>query len=178
LQYHLTGTKSYYLVQDLSGAILDYSETQENLKIHKICLPQTLGYVFKLGKLQPSFYLGMTPNFIFSCSIDHKQHNHYRISNQYPGVEDDYYETKILLNPQKLITQFCVGFSTSMGQHFKINLNYNLGHNYYTNRITYNGNYSHYTYTENISIPSSDYIVSMQYKFNRPERNNQETKKD
>jgi hypothetical protein len=180
LEYHMTGTRSYILDQNISGAMVEYTETWENLKMHKICLPLTLGYIFTLGKIQPSFYLGITPNYIFSLNTESHDHSHYRIDNQYGGTEDSYSETgRYSLNPhKKLMNQFTFGFSTTIGQHIKININYNAGHNYYTTAYTYQGNHSHYTYIENISIPSSDYIITMQYKFNILVRNKQKPEKE
>jgi hypothetical protein len=180
LEYHMTGTRSYILDQNISGAIVDYTETWENLKMHKICLPLTLGYVFTLGKLQPSFYLGITPNYIFSLSMESHDHTHYRIDNQYGGAEDSYSESgRFSLNPhKKLMNQFTIGFSSPIGQHFKIYFNYNAGHNYYTVTSVVQGMHSSHSITDKIYIPGSDYIIGMQYKFNRPGRNIQKIKKE
>ena len=172
LIYHMTGTRSYILDQNISGAIVEYTETWENLKMHKICLPLTIGYVFRLGKLQPSLYLGITPNYIFSLSMEVHDHSHYRIDNKYGGAEDTYSESgRFSLNPHKnLMNQFTLGFSTPLGQHIKIDLNYNAGHNYYSVTNTVHGMHSSYNIIEKIYIPGSDYMITMQYKFNRPER--------
>jgi hypothetical protein len=180
LQYHMTGTRTYILDKDISGAFVEYTETWENLKMHKICLPLTIGYVFRLGKLKPTFYIGVTPNYIFSLSLEFHDHSHYRINNQYGGAEDTYTESgSFSLNPhRKLMNQFTTGFSTPIGQHIKINLNYNAGHNYYSVTSTIHGMHSSHTITEKTSIPGSDYIITLQYKFNRPEKNNEKSKKE
>ena len=166
LDIHKTGTKKYSLQQDLLGTIIDYTETWEYLRMYKICFPVTMSYAFKIWYFRPLIYTGFRPNFIFSGGIDYKYHSHYRIDNRYSGVEDTYSETGTLLDPhKKLMTQYIIGFSLPLGKHIIIDLNYNLGYNYYETVYTVRGNYSTYTYTRKTSIPSCDYTISLHYKF-------------
>jgi hypothetical protein len=168
LQFHNTGTRTYLMDKYDNG--IGYSETWENIRIYKICLPLVFEYLFKIGELQPSVYLGMRPNFIVSGSENSNYHSHYKIDERDAGFEDEYYEDQAFLNPHKrLMNQYLIGISTAVGKHFKINLSYNLGHNYSTTEYTYHGMYTSHIITEKKTIPSSDYIVSMIYKFNKPE---------
>jgi hypothetical protein len=165
LQVHKTGTKKYSLHQDLLGTQVEYYEIWEYLRMYKICIPIAIGYSFKGGSNKPLIYMGFRPNFIFSGGIDDKSHTHYRIDNRYAGIEDDYSETKTLLDPhKKLMNQYLIGFSSPIGKRIIIDLNYNIGNNYYETTYFFRGNHSTYTSTYKTSIPSSDFIISLHYK--------------
>jgi hypothetical protein len=161
LQYQMAGTKYHELIfygQWEEGTFVYY-------KLQKLCFPLTLGYIFKIGTLKPSCYLGVRPNLILSAkmddiSTDTQMGPHW--SNQHRNDLFDYY-----IPPKRFVNQFTLGLSTELGQHIKINLNYNIGHNDYTdfttNTFITGATHSHIIKT---SIPSSDYIISVQYFLN------------
>jgi hypothetical protein len=72
-------------------------------------------------------------------------------SNQSRNDLFDYY-----IPPKRFVNQYTLGLSTELGQHIKINLNYNIGHN----------DYNDFRSTFKTSIPSSDYIIIVQYFLN------------
>jgi hypothetical protein len=167
LQYQMAGYKSYcltdYVITD------DYSEDWEILKIHKFCFPLTLGYQFKLYKIKPTLYLGVRPNLIVSGKINRKHHSIITRPDRI-DYEDQEYDLSLFnkdgfyLNPPKRIfNQFCFGFSSSIGQRYKIDFNYSIGYNYYELIHTSTGNYGNITWSEKKPMPGCDYILVMRY---------------
>jgi hypothetical protein len=189
IQYQMAGTKSYHRDQNLSVGTTGYGESWEKLRIHKICVPLTLGYLFKIGELKSSFYLGVRPNIWLSANVDFKYHDHFSIDSSYGGVPDYYPETvrtnlfsanknKYDKPPKRIVFQLVFGFSSSIGQHIRINLCYNIGKNYSTSTQFIIGMHSSYSYPVKESIISSDYIINVQYIFNRPESKNINSKNE
>ena len=173
LQYHMAGYKSYCFTDYTATEY--YSEDWETFKMHKLCTPLTLGYVFKLGKIKPAFYLGVRPNIILSGNIYSKYHSIIvypdRIDNM--DIEDErnlFEENEHYVPPKRVFNQLSFGLSTLIGQYFTVNLNCNIGHNYYTSMGVIRGNHSSYTWSENTSIPGSDYVICIQYYFSRLEK--------
>lgn len=170
LQYQMTGKRSYvYTYYPFSAS---YSREWETIKMHKLCLPVSLGYEFKIGNFQPFLYLGLRPNILLAGSTYSKFHEIVILS---PGDQNsiDYNEEQNLFNkneyyipPKRIFIQYSIGLSTSISRHFKININYNRGYNYYTSIFVEHGNYSTYSWREKFSIPSSDYVISIKYILN------------
>jgi hypothetical protein len=170
LQYLMTGKRSYtYTYYPVSAS---YSQEWETIKLHKLSLPVALGYEFKLGNFQPFLYLGLRPNILLAGSKYSKFHEIVVLS---PGDENSidfndrqnvFEKNEYYIPPKRIFLQYCLGLSTSISRHLKININYNIGHNYYTNIIVVRGNYSTYSWREKISIPSSDYLISIKYILN------------
>lgn len=73
LQYHLACNKSYSIT-DLN-ATESYTEEWNTLKMYKLCVPLTLGYLFRKGKLQSSLNMGVRPNIILSGNMSTKYHS-------------------------------------------------------------------------------------------------------
>jgi|WetSurMetagenome_2_1015567.scaffolds.fasta_scaffold00276_20 hypothetical protein len=169
LQYQMAGNRSYSY-SDYT-ATTSYSEEWGTLKMHKLCLPLTFGYLFNSGKLKPFLYLGVRPNILLSGHIYSKYHGviAYPDRNEnidYENEQNIFEKNEFFIPPKRIFNQFSVGLSTSINQHIRINLNYNLGHNYYKNIFVSRGNYSTYTWSEKTSIPGCDYVIGMQYVFN------------
>jgi hypothetical protein len=172
-QYQMAG-KRYHVYEKASNYL--YSD---NLTIHKICIPLDLEFRFKIGKFKPSFYLGVKPNMLLSA----KEYHTYPSSDgsKYEEMENLFHKINGVDDykpPKRLLVQFSTGFSCSAGQHLRINVNFNYGTNYYVTTSWYQGNYSHYPVTLKTSIPSSDYIISAVYYFNKSERNNANSKNE
>jgi hypothetical protein len=173
LQYHLAGNKSYTITDP--NATDSYSEEWNTLKMSKLCVPLTLGYLFRIGKLQSSINLGVRPNIILSGNMSYIYHSTIAYEDR---IEDNVYEYEqnlfeendYYIPPKRIFNQFSFGLSTSIGQHFAVNLTYSFGHNYYTSIFVQRGNYSTYTWSENTSIPGSDFVICIQYYFNRLEK--------
>jgi Outer membrane protein beta-barrel domain len=166
LQYQMAGRRYHYYTR--SQNIYDKSDEWKNLTIHKICLPLALGYIFRVGKTKPSIYLGVRPNIWLSAKVLNKYQgydSHIEIRenlfDKIAAYVDDYKP------PKRLLCQFSTGLSSPVGQHLQININFNYGHNYYV--ATYSPTGAHYTITQETSITSSDYIISIVYYFNRSE---------
>ena len=68
LQYQITGKRYHYHRDgnDLLDGGTYTSDEWENQTFQKLCLPLTIGYLFRTAKLQPSIFAGIRPNFIFS----------------------------------------------------------------------------------------------------------------
>jgi hypothetical protein len=169
LQYQIAGYKSYCYTDYTATEY--YSEEWETFKMHKLCFPLTLGYIFKIGKISPSFYLGVRPNIILSGNIWSKYHSIiiYQDRTDNMDVENElnlFDRNEYFIPPKRISNQFCFGLSTSIGQHIKFNINYTIGYNYYKNIYVSRGNYSTYTWSEKTSIPSCDYIISLKYILN------------
>ena len=169
LQYQMTGYKSYCYTDFTATEY--YSEEWETFKMHKLCFPLSLGYQFKLSKIKPSFYLGLRPNINISGNIYSKYHSIIiypdRIENM--DIENGlnlFDKTEYFIPPKRIINQFCFGLSTSIRQHIKIDINYNIGYNYYKEIFVSRGMRSTYTWSEKTSIPSCDYAITIQYIFN------------
>ena len=166
----MTGKRTYtytYYPQSTS-----YSQAWETLRMHKFCLPVSLGYLFRLRNFQPFLYLGLRPNLILSGSTYSKFHEIIVLS---PGDQNsiDYNDKQNIFDkneyyvpPKRIYIQYSVGLSTSISRRLKININYNIGHNYYTSIFISRGNYSTYSWREKISIPGSDYVISIRYILN------------
>jgi hypothetical protein len=177
LQYQIAGRR--YHSYERSQNQYDKSDYWENLTIHKVCMPLILGYVFKVGKIKPSFYLGVRPNGLLSAKEYYAFQNYdgsrYEVrENLFHKIDgvDDYKP------PKRLLCHVSTGLSSPIGQHLQININFNYGHNYFVTTSWYQGNYSHYPIIQKTSIVSSDYIISVVYYFSRSESKNLDTKNE
>lgn len=181
LQYQMSGYKSYSLTDNLPYTD-DYYEDWEIFKLHKFCFPLTIGYQFNLYKIKPSLYLGVRPNLILSGKINRKHHGIITRPDRidYEDHEEDYNlfnkDRYYIIPPKRIFNQFCIGFSSSIRQRYKIDFNYNIGYNYYKEMHTSTGNHGNTTWSEKKSMPSCDYILIMQYlliKSQKPKGNAQ-----
>lgn len=166
LQYQMDGKKSYSYTD--YTATTSYSEEWGIIKMHKLCLPVTFGYLFNSGKLKPYLYLGVRPNIILSGNIYYKYHGIVVYPDRNEPVDSEnkqnlFDRNEYYIPPKRILNQFSFGFSTSISQRIKINFNYNIGYNYYKNIYVFKGNYSTYTWSEKTSIPASDYVISVKY---------------
>ena len=176
LQYQMAGKRSYtYADPTLTTS---YSKEWENLTMHKLCLPLKLGFVFKPGKLSPVLYLGVRPNFILSGFTSYRYHGIIVYEDRDESIDSDskqklFDKNEYFVPPKRIFNQLTIGLSTPVGQHIRIDLNFNAGHNYYKNIFISRGNHSTYTWSEKKSIPGRDYVISVQYILNsiKPARN-------
>ena len=172
LQYQMTGKKSYSYT-DIT-ATSSYIKEWETLKMHKLCLPITFGYLFNLGKFQPFLYLGVRPNLILNGSIYSKFHelvvdmNSGIVNNiDFSNKQNIFDKDEHFVPPKRIFNQISFGLSTSIGQHIKFNINYTFGHNSYENKGNiYRANGTSYLWSERTSIPSCDYVISVLYILN------------
>lgn len=174
VQYQMSGNRKYKYTKYTWPVINDYFEEWRTIKIHKICVPITLGYKFKVNKVNPSIYFGTRPNYILYAFEFNKTHSHNEPDRPPTVPQDEYSENEINIfkyrfhqiepyihynPPKRLIIQFFAGVSTTIGQKIEINLSYNLGHNAYT--IDYD--YGYGALSETTALPGSDYVFSIQY---------------
>jgi Outer membrane protein beta-barrel domain len=182
VQYQMSGARNYEYTKYTWPVINDYYETWEKIKIHKFCIPITLGYTFKIDKVRPCIFFGTRLNYILSANEYSKQHT--RNEPDTPSIPlDEYSEQNMNLYnsnlvvptfaqyvhyipPKRIFNQLCVGVSTAIGQNIKINLSYNLGRNSYT--VVTDWGYG--TVTETTDLPASDYVLSIEYNFTRHDR--------
>lgn len=171
LNYQISGTKTYSYSHWIDPNIYpsSYFKNWQNLKIHKICVPITLGYEFNLKKMSPIVLLGINPNLVLSAKL-------YEKSFHSQWTEPIETTTNLLSKkvdyqpPKRIIYQLIFGFMIPIGQNTKVSLSYSLGHNYYINTYWVRGNYSRVPYDVKTSIKSSDYILSIQYDLIKHEK--------
>jgi len=172
LQYQMTGKRSYnYTYITITSS---YIKEWETLKMHKLCLPITFGYLFNLGKFQPFLYLGVRPNLILNGNNYSKFYEHGVDMNS--GIVNNsdfiikqniFVKDEHFVPPKRIFNQISFGLSNSIGQHIKFNINYTFGHNSYENNGNiYRANGTSYLWSERTSIPSCDYVISVLYILN------------
>lgn len=163
LQYQMIGVRSYdhnYGYDYVYNGNYSF-ETWENQTFHKICLPLTVGLTFKIWELQPSLFVGYRPNYFLTGKYYRK--SVYIPTDNAPDTIIEYefnpYDNKKLESPirQRFDRQFLYGFSTSIGQHFKITL------------TIYSGRMFLYSESAITCLPygfrNNDYTVSISYLF-------------
>jgi hypothetical protein len=168
--YQLTGTKTYSYSQSTESHVYPVSFFKDwlDLKIHKVCVPVTLGYEFNLKKIKPIVFLGVKPNLILSAKL-HEKSFHSQWTEPVETTTNLFSEKADYRPPKRIINQLSFGFIISIRQNLKVNLSYNLGHNHFVNTYWIRGNYSRVPSDVKTSIKSSDYILSLQYDFIKPE---------
>jgi hypothetical protein len=170
LQYQMSGKRSYSYTD--YTATTSYMEEWETLKMHKLCLPLTLGYFFKSGNFQPFLYLGIRPNIILLGNIYSRFHEIVVLSAEnentidYNDKRNIFEKNEYFVPPKRIFNQVSAGVSFSIKQHININFSYNYGHNYYKSIFVNRGNHSTYSWSEKTSIPACDYIISVKYVLN------------
>jgi hypothetical protein len=141
IQYQMIGTSYYYhrdgRVPRDPGIPASFTYTSDELEkqtYHKLCLPLTIGFILKIGKIQPSVFIGVRPNlflagryyskFVFDAT-DNSQ-------DQTIEIEYDPLDSKQTSMPLKQFDdQLLYGLSVCIGQHFKISLSKNSGKQLY-----------------------------------------------
>jgi hypothetical protein len=166
VQYQIAGTREH--LYQRSQNPYDKYDTWVNLTIQKICVPIDLGYQFSVGKIKPSLYLGVRPNIWLSAKVFSEEKGY--DGNRSGGTENlfdkrDGYDSYI--PPKRLICQYSIGITSPIGQHFRINVSYNIGHNYSTSTYIYHGMRSSHSYLVKEPIISSDFMICFQYYFNK-----------
>jgi len=165
LQYQMTGERHHYHRDgnDLLYGGTYTSDEWENQTFQKLCLPLTIGYLFRTTKLQPAIFAGIRPNFLFSAR--------YYKKNEYNDHEDDTKDVTRVnkFNPldpseaelpaKRFRNQVLVGASTLLSQNLKLTLTCNVGHSIIYEQYKSNGfeNYS------GKSILNSDLNISFAY---------------
>jgi len=167
IQYQMTGTKYHYhrdgQIPRIPGAAVFYytHDIWENQTFHKLCLPLTIGYTFKLGKIQPAVFVGMRPNLFltgthyYKSVIDATDNTEDQIKeNEYNPVSSDQSGTPI----KRLNNQFLIGFSALIREQLKISLTYNQGTGINYSEYEQVGWEPHYSYFKN-----SDFGLNITY---------------
>jgi len=168
LQYQLTGQRYHYhrdgrIPRDYSiPAFFTYTyDKWEQQTFHKLGLPLTIGYTFKIGKAQPSIFIGFRPNLFLTGKYYYKSvfdatdnSEDETRENEYNPVDPDQAGEPV----KRLNNQLLIGLSALIGQHFKINLNYNRGLDIYYSEYEQTGWEPRYTYFQN-----SDFGLSVTY---------------
>jgi hypothetical protein len=132
LQYQLAGSQSHnhrYANEYNSG--LSYTTEQWlEFRYQKWCLPVGIGFTVKIGKFQPSVFMGYRFNYFV------KGRYYRKFISDYASPEDDYeivYDFDPFVHnpggsgfPRMDRQRFC-GISTFIGEHFKLSLTVNKG---------------------------------------------------
>jgi len=63
LQYQMIGQTYIYHSDDLQNLTTYTTEQSKKQRFHKLCIPLTTGFTFKLSKLQPSLFIGYRLNY-------------------------------------------------------------------------------------------------------------------
>lgn len=168
LQYQKSGQRYHYHRDgnDLLYGGTYRSDTWENLTIHKICLPISIGYSFKLWKLKPTLFIGFRPcNFLagkhytknkFDHDISSKDITNENVFNPLAVNETGY------RNIQRNQNQLSVGVNTLINQHLKFSVSFHSGAQlYYAENSTSCFGYS---------LHNNDCVVSMAYLFSSPKQ--------
>jgi len=142
------------------------SDTWENQTFHKLCLPLTIGYTFKIWKIQPTVFVGLRPNLFLTGKYYYKS-----VFDATDNTEDQFRENEY--NPvdqaeipiNRLNNQLLIGFSTLIGEQLKISLTYNKGQEIHYSEYEQYGWEKHYSYLKN-----SDYGLSLSYFFKTIEK--------
>jgi len=165
LQYQKIGERYYY---HRDGNNLLYggtytSDEWKNQTFQKLCLPLTLGYVFKIGKQQSSIFAGIRPNLLFSgdyyykTKLDDHSDNSKDFSRVYEFNPLQSDETEI--PAKRFRNQVLIGASTGINQSLKMILSFSVGQS-----INYS-QYSPYSSESNSgkSLLNSDIGISLAY---------------
>jgi len=116
------------------------SDEWKNQTFQKLCLPLTLGYLFKTGKQQSSIFVGIRPNLLFSgnyyykTKLDDHSDNSKDFSTVYEFNPLQSDETEI--PAKRFRNQLLIGASTGINQSLKMILSFSIGQSI---------NYSQYT---------------------------------
>ena len=128
LQYQMSGRRHDFHREEFDSISnsIQISEHIEKQTFHKICLPLTVGYRFKLWKIQPSINLGYRLNFFVSGKHYYKSFT----ATTNTAFEYDYnpFDSEQTIESAKRFNhQILIGVSTLISQHFNISLTYSLG---------------------------------------------------
>jgi hypothetical protein len=141
MQYQISGNRDRYtsarLAIDNQGNATggtDRVEMVENLTLHKVCLPLTLGYTFGMLRLKPAFYLGARPNYFLTGKY------HSRVIVDFEDNSNDLF-TETIYNPvspqqaavpvSRVNLQLLAGISTQVGKRIRANLSVSRGQHLY-----------------------------------------------
>jgi len=172
MQYQLTGTQ-YYISQIRYKTAIEYEhETWDQYKYHKLCIPISVGYTFKIKKIQPSLNIGLRPNFILSGKYRTKSKSVSYLSS-YPAPVESWFASKYDILEymksfhERSLCQFLMVFSANLGQHIKLTLSATRSKEitYKVISSTHSGSYQY-----QISIPNNDFGISLTYLFKKSQK--------
>ena len=161
LEYQMTGQRFHSHQNGYNIYNGNYtSDTWEKQTFHKLCFPMTVGFKFKIWKLQPSLFAGYRLNYFFAGKyysesvVDHDNPaRNTTTENEFNPFDGDKLEWPI----RHFNNQFLYGISTSIGQHLKISFTFNSGRQF--------------SYKESAiscffySFPNNDYLTTVTYLF-------------
>ncbi|MCK4346278.1 MAG: hypothetical protein KAX05_13425 [Bacteroidales bacterium] len=159
MQYQMIG-KYYHYHRDGNDLLYNANYTSdewENQTFHKLCVPLTVGFTFRIHKVHPSIFIGYRPNFFLTGRYYYK----YNLNHD-DNTKDLITERK--LNPfdpdqckiqaKHFNKQFIFGLSVSSGQHLEFMVSIIPGQiiSYAEYKPYYNG------------FTNSDLLLSIKYK--------------
>ena len=124
IQYQMTG-EYYHYHRDGTDIIHNakyISDEWENQTYHKLCIPFTAGFTFRIYKVHPSIFIGYRPNFFFAGKYYNKN-----VFNHDDDARDKITERRFNpfdpeqceILPKAFNKQFIFGLSVSTGQHLE-----------------------------------------------------------
>ena len=167
LQYQLTGNRFRYHREHKTiwlpypGAYTYTTDEREEQTFHKLCLPITLGYEFRIRKIKPSIYIGYRPNLFLTgkyyYKLVHDASDNSRdlfIENKYNPLDPDQAGVPI----KRIQKQVIAGFAATIRNRIKISLNYSSG------RVIYYSEYEQMSWEHNYTyFLNDDYAISLTY---------------
>jgi hypothetical protein len=125
LQYQMAGDRFYSHREGSNLGIAYTTDTWIKQTFHKICLPLTVGFTFRIGKVFPSIYGGYRPNLFIAGKK-------YSKSTRNDELPDEYESNLFTPGPEvtpfkRYAGQWVAGFSLGIGQNINIALNANFG---------------------------------------------------
>jgi len=172
LNYQISGTKTFSYSHWTDPHIYPSSffKNWQTIKFHKVTLPIVLSFEFNYKNNRPMIYVGTKPNIIISAKLYEKSF-HSQWTDPIETATNLFSEKADYQPPKRIINQLSFGFMIPIGNNLKVNLCYNMGHNYYTKTYWIQGNHSRVPSYVKTSLKSSDFILSLQFKFTKSEKN-------
>jgi hypothetical protein len=162
LHYQMTGTRNYIHRQRFTD---DFSFDDQDWDIqtfHKLCMPVSAGYLYKIKKIQSSIFIGFAPNFLLSGKDKNKfesilyPYNNFEGNPSHSSFNYNYNPVEYMAKHNRLTYQLLVGFSSSIGQNLRITICFNKGEE----------DFFYYYPDENLqSVINNDYEIGFTYLF-------------
>jgi hypothetical protein len=136
------------------------SDKWENQTFHKIALPLSVGYSFKLWRLNPSLFVGFRPNYFVAGNHNTRNEFDHDITSKDLITEnefDPFIANENNRSIKRFQEQFSVGINTLVNQHFKFSVSFHTG-----TQLIYS-EYSSSCFVQ--GLVNNDYVVSMAYLF-------------
>jgi hypothetical protein len=159
IQYQMTGESYHYHRDgtDINHNAKYISDEWENQTYHKLCIPLTAGFTFRIHSIHPSIFIGYRPNFIFAGKYYEKRYFNHDDNDRDIIIErrlNPFDPDQCEIQAKHFNKQFIFGLSVSSGQHLEFMVSIILGQ--IISYAEYNPYYKGFT--------NSDLLLSIKYK--------------